>query len=91
MQLPNEIVLENNYPNPFNPTTFIEYSIPNQTFITLELFDVLGKKIKTLVNEYKTSGRYSYKLDMSNYANGIYFYSLKTKNRVISKKLVYLK
>ena len=87
----NEIVLENNYPNPFNSTTIISYSIPKSSEVILELYDILGMKVKTLLKEYKTSGFYFYKLNMSEFTSGIYVYSLLNNNLRINKKLVYLK
>ncbi len=83
--------LEQNYPNPFNPTTTINYSILSNSLVKLELFDILGNKIKTLVNEYKSNGNYSYILNMNEFASGIYIYSLINKDTRINKKLIYLK
>jgi len=83
--------LSQNYPNPFNPTTTISYSLNKASVINLELFDALGRKIKTLVNEYKSTGTYNYKLDMSDFPSGVYIYKLSNRETGISKKLVYLK
>ena len=95
---PSEItnfVLEQNYPNPFNPATKIKYSIPSvgtqrAVSIQLKIYDVLGKEITTLVNEYKTPGEYEIDFDGSNLPGGIYFYQLKTGNYSQTRKMVLL-
>ncbi|MCB0742905.1 MAG: T9SS type A sorting domain-containing protein [Ignavibacteriae bacterium] len=84
LSLPNEFTLEQNYPNPFNPSTTIKYTIPNiantkfasSTNVELKIYDILGREIKTLVNENQKPGSYEIKFDASNLSSGIYFYSL---------------
>ncbi|MDP4191181.1 MAG: S8 family serine peptidase [Bacteroidota bacterium] len=71
--IPNSFVLEQNYPNPFNPTTKISYSIPAESFVRLELYNVLGVKISTLFEGSREKGQYSFTLDGSSLASGIYF------------------
>ena len=71
--------LEQNYPNPFNPSTSISYQLPAGGYVTLKVYDMLGKVVKTLVNEYKTEGKYSVNFDGSNLSSGIYFYSIYSK------------
>jgi len=88
---PLKFNLSQNYPNPFNPTTTISYSINNKSKIYLELFNVLGVKIKTLVNEHKSQGSYNYNLDISEFPSGVYIYRLSNKDNSISKKLLHLK
>ncbi len=84
--------LEQNYPNPFNPTTKIKYSIPQTGIVKIIVYDILGSEVKTLVNEYKTKGRYEVNFDASNLASGVYLYQLQTQNEVkITKKLSLLK
>ncbi|MHB8339454.1 MAG: T9SS type A sorting domain-containing protein [Ignavibacteriaceae bacterium] len=68
--------LEQNYPNPFNPATTIKYSIPKATFVQLIVYDVLGKKVKTLLDSYKDAGTYKIEFDGSNLSSGIYFYKI---------------
>jgi hypothetical protein len=87
----NNFRLFQNYPNPFNPITKINYILDNKSFVKLELFDLLGRKVRTLVNEYKSIGSYTYKLDMSNFPSGVYIYMLNNGNNSISKKMIYLK
>ncbi len=88
--------LGNNYPNPFNPTTTIEYSIPDAGRVTLEIFNILGQNMLTLVDENQSTGRYQVVWDGKDKAgslvgSGIYFYQLRTKNAVTVKKMILLK
>jgi hypothetical protein len=89
---PASYQLMQNYPNPFNPVTTISYQIPQYEFVTLKIFDLLGKEIATLVNEYKPAGNYTtlFKLDPS-LASGMYFYQLTAGSFVDTKKLIILK
>jgi hypothetical protein len=90
-QIPSRFLLNQNYPNPFNPSTTISYSIPKSSFVTLEIFDILGRNIKTIVNEYKPAGNYSVHFNASKLTSGIYFYRLKAENFTETKKLLLLK
>ncbi len=88
--------LSQNYPNPFNPTTTIKYQIPNVAAdfsqrITINVYDVLGRKVKTLVNKPHKPGQYKVTFDACNYSSGIYFYQLKTNDFVQVKKMMLLK
>jgi len=89
--LPTEYSLSQNYPNPFNPTTTIKYQIPELSFITLKLFDVLGSEIATLVNEEKPIGNYEVEFNGSKLTSGIYFYRLQAGNFIETKKMVLVK
>jgi hypothetical protein len=80
--------LRQNYPNPFNPNTIIEYSIPTVSFVTLAVFDALGKKIKMLVNSKQKRGNHSVSFDGSNLSSGCYFYQLKAGGYMITKKML---
>ncbi|MDR9367331.1 MAG: T9SS type A sorting domain-containing protein, partial [Balneolaceae bacterium] len=80
-----------NYPNPFNPTTQISYSIPQQSDVLLEVYDLTGKLITTLVNETVSSGTHSVTFDAENLSSGVYMYRLQTANRVLSRKLTVIK
>ncbi|MBK8549751.1 MAG: T9SS type A sorting domain-containing protein [Ignavibacteria bacterium] len=75
-QTPASFKLEQNYPNPFNPVTNLEFGISNLGFVSLEVFDVLGNRIATLVNEKKSPGTYSVNWNASDFSSGVYFYSL---------------
>ncbi len=83
--------LQQNYPNPFNPTTTIEYSIPKTSFVNIEIYDLLGERISTLVNETEREGNHKVKFNGSLLSSGIYFYSMKAGNFVETKKLLLLK
>jgi hypothetical protein len=89
--LPSEFVLEQNYPNPFNPSTQIRFSIPQESKVTLEVFDVLGRKISTLVNETRSSGDYSVVFNASDLSSGVYIYRLIANNQVVAKTMMLLK
>jgi hypothetical protein len=86
-----EYNLFQNYPNPFNPSTQIKYSILAEGLVTLKIYDVLGKEIAVLVNEYKNAGNYSTTFDASDLASGVYVYQLHVNDFVATKKLVLLK
>jgi len=68
--------LNQNYPNPFNPSTMIKYQIPEDGFVTLKVYDVLGKEIKTIINEQKLAGEYEVKFDAVDLAGGVYIYRI---------------
>ncbi|HMS33282.1 MAG TPA: M14 family zinc carboxypeptidase [Ignavibacteria bacterium] len=91
--VPQEYRLEQNYPNPFNPTTSIRYSLIENGFVTLKLYDVLGKEIATLVNEEQNIGIYNYQFSTVNYqlSSGIYYYKLEAGSFSDVKKMILLK
>ena len=83
--------LGQNYPNPFNPTTIISYQIPNDGQVTLKVYDVLGREVKTLVNQYQQVGSYNVTLDGTGLASGVYFYRFTSGNYVSTKKMLLMK
>ncbi len=89
--LPNQFKLYQNYPNPFNPFTRITFAIFKFSFVNLTLYNLVGEKVKTLVNEYKVAGKYTVIFDGSNLSSGVYFYTIKTKNHIVTKKMILLK
>jgi hypothetical protein len=89
--LPNKFLLNQNYPNPFNPSTIIKYEIPERSFVTLRVYDVLGKEITTLVNEETPGGTYQVDFDTYDLTSGIYFYQLQAGSFVGTRKMVLLK
>ncbi|MDP3829649.1 MAG: T9SS type A sorting domain-containing protein, partial [Ignavibacteriaceae bacterium] len=89
--LPNEFMLFQNYPNPFNPITYIEYATDQPAIVTLSIYDVLGNLVSSLVNEYKTSGKYSVKFDANQLTSGIYFYRLTSGNNQSVKKMLLIR
>lgn len=88
---PIDFALTQNYPNPFNPSTIISYSIPQNSFVTLKVYDVLGNEVSTLVNETKSAGKYDVRFDASNLSNGVYFYTIKADNFTSTKKMILMK
>jgi len=90
-ELPKKFNLEQNYPNPFNPTTTIKYQIPDLSFVSLKIYDVLGNEIATLINKEKTAGNYQVEFDGANLPSGIYFYRLRAGGFVETKKMLLLK
>jgi len=90
-QIPKEYTLYQNYPNPFNPATTIKYDLPNAGDISLIIYDILGRRVKTLVNERQQAGKYEVRFDASNLASGVYIYQLITEEYVNAKKMILLK
>jgi len=88
---PYEFRLDNNYPNPFNPSTNIQYSVASTSKVTLKIYDVLGNEIQTLVDDVKSPGQYTVKFNAQNLASGIYFYQINAGNFTATKKLMLLK
>ncbi|MCX7985181.1 MAG: T9SS type A sorting domain-containing protein [Bacteroidetes bacterium] len=89
--IPTKVVLFQNYPNPFNPTTTIQFTVPTRTFVTLKIYDILGREIATLVNERKEPGSYSVDWDAKELGSGVYFYRLQTETFNQTRKLLLIK
>ncbi len=89
--VPNMYSLSQNYPNPFNPATMIEYQLNEKSFVTLTLFDVLGRRVATLVNGEQTGGSHFANWDASAFASGVYFYRLKAGDFIETKKMLLMK
>jgi hypothetical protein len=89
--VPAEFVLSQNYPNPFNPSTRISYFVPKESFISIKVYDFLGREVTTLVNETKSTGSYELSLDASSLPSGTYFYTLIADNYSTTKKMILLK
>jgi len=90
-QLPREYQLSQNYPNPFNPTTIINYSIAKEGNVSLTVYNVIGSKVATIVNENKPAGNYSVQFNGNNLASGIYLYKLESGNYNAAKKFILMK
>ena len=90
---PVEFTVSQNFPNPFNPTTCIQYSIPEKNIVTLKLYDALGREVAVLVNEEQHSGTYAVTLSSSAYnlSSGMYFYSVSSGSHTQSRAMVVLK
>ena len=94
--IPSDYKLEQNYPNPFNPTTSIKYDLPKSSVVKLEIYNIVGQRMKTLVNELQAAGKWSVQWNGTDnagvhVASGIYFYRLETLNAVLTQKMVLLK
>lgn len=88
---PNKFELQQNYPNPFNPSTQINYSVAREGLVKITVFDILGREVKTLVNDVKTAGFYAVEFDASNLSSGMYFYRMESGNFVDTKKMTLIK
>ncbi len=88
---PANYALSQNYPNPFNPSTMINYQVAEPGKVLLTVYDMLGNKVSTLVDENKAAGRYSVKFNASNLSSGTYIYELKINNFVSRNKMLLLK
>ena len=96
MLLPTEFAIYQNYPNPFNPITNIKYDLPSDAHTVMEVFDIMGKHVKTLVDENQTAGFKTIKWDATNSAGnnvaaGMYIYQIKSGSYNETKKMILLK
>jgi photosystem II stability/assembly factor-like uncharacterized protein len=89
--VPDKFSLSQNYPNPFNPTTIIRFKIKDSRFVTLKVYNILGKEIESLVNEKQSPGIYEVKWNGANYPSGIYFYRLQVGDYTETKKMILVK
>jgi hypothetical protein len=90
-EIPTDYNLSQNYPNPFNSTSVIRYSVPQSSKVIIRVFDILGNKIETLVNEEKAIGTYEITWTAENLPSGIYFYKLQAGDYIETKKMVLMK
>ena len=91
IEIPNKFELFQNYPNPFNPSTQISYQLPENSFVNLVVYNIIGQKVAELVNQEKTSGKYSVKFDASNLPSGVYIYKLQAGEFSSVKKMLLTK
>jgi hypothetical protein len=91
IQRPSQYNLEQNYPNPFNPTTTISFSLPSKSFVTLRIFDILGREVAIIVSEEMSAGNYSHQWNAATMSSGIYFYCLKAGSFTETKKLILIR
>jgi len=90
--IPEQFHLFHNFPNPFNPTTKISYNIPETSFLTLKVYDVLGNEVATLVNEEKPAGKYEVEFSATGeLTSSVYFYQLKAGYYIETKKMLLIK
>lgn len=92
-EIPKQFELSQNYPNPFNPVTNIAFAMPLEGNVSLKVYDITGKEVMTLINEFRPAGYYSVSLDASSLASGVYFYKLISDNssNVLIKKMIVIK
>ena len=90
VEIPTEYSITN-YPNPFNPTTTINYQLPQDGFVTIKVYDVLGKEAATLVNENKSAGYHRVNFDASRLTSGVYIYTINAGRYTQSKKMLLTK
>ena len=83
--------LEQNYPNPFNPTTMISFSLPKESKVNLDVYDILGNKVENLINGKMSSGDHQVSWSAANFSSGIYFYTLRTGDNTMTKKMILAK
>ncbi|MDP4175537.1 MAG: T9SS type A sorting domain-containing protein, partial [Bacteroidota bacterium] len=88
---PKDYELAQNYPNPFNPSTSIKYSIPQNSMVSLKVYDILGKEVASLVNEQKSAGSYEVNFNANSLSAGMYIYELKAGNFTQTKKMMLIK
>ncbi|MDH7604653.1 MAG: glycoside hydrolase family 2 TIM barrel-domain containing protein [Melioribacter sp.] len=103
LKIPDEYRLYQNYPNPFNPSTTICFTLPEASFVTLKIYDILGREVATLINEYKEAGNYDVQFSINNYqlsnrtitsneySSGVFIYTLRTNKFFEAKKMILLK
>ena len=90
-EIPSKYSMKQNYPNPFNPVTKISFDIPKKSFVSLKIYDILGKEIKTLVSEEKSAGKYIVDFDASYLSSGVYFYKLESGSFAETRRMIVLK
>lgn len=89
--LPSSFILYQNYPNPFNPTTSISYQIPESGLVSLQVYDMLGRKIEVLVNGKKEAGQHTMTWDAEGFPSGVYYYKLSCKEFNQVNKMILIK
>ena len=99
--LPKEFALVQNFPNPFNPSTTLKYEIPKESYVTLKVYDILGREVATLVNkqqkagyyevQFSTGGGYVYGGTAYTLTSGVYFYRIKAEEFTDTKKMILLR
>jgi len=90
-EIPSSLILHQNFPNPFNPTTYIKFDLPDATYVKLTVYDILGKEVKILFNEFREAGNYTIEFNGSELPSGIYYYRLITEKFSDTKKMLLMK
>jgi len=91
LAIPDRFVLEQNYPNPFNPTTILTFAIGRESLVSLKVYDVLGREIKTIVHGIQSAGSQSVTWDATDVPSGVYFYRLQAGEFVETKKMLLMR
>ena len=91
IDFPSKISLAQNYPNPFNPSTTIRFELPTDSHVELVVFDMLGRKVAELVNEFRTQGTHTTSFDATNLSSGIYLYQFKANDQIITNQMTLIK
>lgn len=91
LEAPKEFKLYNNYPNPFNPATNIKYGLPKQAFVKLNVYNAIGQRVMTLVNQLQSAGDYEVNFDAGNLGSGIFFFRIEAADFIQTKKMILLK
>jgi hypothetical protein len=89
--IPEEFGLSQNYPNPFNPATKISFSLPKAGNVTLVVYDILGREVATIVNEFTTAGNHTIDFNASNLSSGVYLYKIQAGDFTETKKMMLIK
>ena len=94
--VPNEVIISQNYPNPFNPETTLQYNIPADGLVSIKVYDILGNKIKTLIEHWKSAGAHTEMWNGQNdnsqvVSSGVYFYQIKAGDKQVTKKMIFAK
>lgn len=90
VDVPKEFGLSQNYPNPFNPSTTISFALPKASDVSIDVFNILGRKVASLVNQRKTAGNHTVQFRASNLSSGVYFYTLRIGGRVLKSQRMLL-
>lgn len=91
LAMPERMTLHQNFPNPFNPSTVISYDLPQSGYLTLKVFDIVGKEVATLVDGKEQAGRHSIQFRSSGLSSGVYIYRLVSNGTILSKKMMHIK
>jgi hypothetical protein len=83
--------MRQNYPNPFNPTTVIEFDLPKDSHVSLEMYNILGQRVMTILDEVRLAGSQRVQVDASRLATGVYLYRLVAGDKVFMKKMTLIK
>jgi hypothetical protein len=89
--LPRQFALDQNYPNPFNPRTVITYSVPEETQVSLIIYDEAGREVEVLVDELRSAGQHQVSFDARHLASGVYYYQLRTGTEYVSRRMTLIR